>query len=558
MTSSRISSVPVSRRALLSVAAAVAPAAFFGLRPMVSLAQDAVAETPEAPAAAVPQPFSYDILTEQMKALATQPFAVQAAPEGFLGELDYDDYRLINFRDKAMRWKEAGTPFRLGAFHMGWLFPEPVRLYEVKGEAATEMLFSTDDFEYRNELAERVPEHAELPGVAGFRLNHPLNRPDFLDELGSFVGASYFRFLGRGSAYGLSARGLAVNTATSQGEEFPRFSNFYLEPDAGGGDVVTVYATLEGPSVTGAYRMVVRPGSETTVDVTARLFFRQDVEQLGVAPLTSMFFYSEKNRTDFDDFRPNVHDSDGLLIERRGGDRIWRPLNNPKILSGSYFGEENPLRFGLHQRDRKFESYQDTGAFYEKRPSLDIEPLGDWGKGVVRLVEIPTDLEANDNIVAYWIPEQPAKAGDAREYSYRMHWGDRALDAKEKLAHVDETRAGLGGVAGLPPEVGQRKFVIDFKGGMLGQMPQDVTLPPLKRFPPAKDQGPDSMIQPIVTVANGEIAGMTLDKLAGTDIWRLAVDVSAADNAVVELSAHVAGYGQKLTEVWLYQWVNVK
>lgn len=521
----------VSRRALLHVAATIAPAAF--LLPAALRAQETA-----APADAAVQQFSFDLLTDQMRVLATQPHVTAPPPEGFLGELTYDEYRLIRFRDDHARWNEPGSNFRLAAFHMGWLFPEPVRIYEVANGQSVEMRFSTDDFEYLNELVERVPEHASLPGVAGFRLNFPLNRPDKLDELAAFVGASYFRALGRGSAYGLSARGLALNTATSQGEEFPRFSNFYMERGPAGSEALTVYATLEGPSATGAYRFVIRPGATTTMDVTARLFFRKDVEELGIAPLTSMFLFSEKNRAKFDDFRPNVHDSEGLRIVRADGDVIWRPLNNPPQLAGSYFEEVSPRSYGLFQRDRDFQNYQDTGAHYERRPSVEVELLGDWGKGAVRLVEIPSDLEANDNIVAYWVPEAKAKAGDALEFSYRLHWGDLPHDDSEALAWVYETRAGHGGFAGVEAKKGTRKFVVDFKGGLLAQLEAEAS------------------VEPVVTISNAELTGTTLEKIAGTDIWRLVIDISADPGVVVELSAHLAGYDRRLTEMWLYQWVS--
>jgi len=530
----------LSRRALLCIAGAAVPIAAFV--PVGAFAQetDKSTEAGASETVAAPQQFSFDLLTEEMRVLSTQPHVTSPAPEGFLGDLTYDDYRLIRFRDDRSRWADEPTRFRLAAFHMGWLFPEPVRLFEVQDGMASEMHFSTDDFEYLNDLVERVPEHAELPGVAGFRLNHPLNRPDKWDELVAFVGASYFRALGRNSAYGISARGLALNTATAQGEEFPRFSRFYMERDSAGGPSITVYAALESPSVTGAYRFVITPGTETVMDVTCRLFFRQDVVELGIAPLTSMFLFSEKNRAEFDDYRPNVHDSDGLRIVRADGDVNWRPLNNPPQLTGSYFAEIAPRRFGLHQRDRFFDSYQDTGARYERRPSLDVEPLGDWGKGNVRLVEIPSDLEANDNIVAYWIPEAPAKAGDAREFAYRLHWGDLAHDPGEPLAYVFETRSGHGGFAGVEAQQGTRKFVVDYKGGLIGVME------------------PDAEIQPVVSIANGEITGTVLEKIAETDIWRLVIDISAADGAVVELAAHLAGYDRRLTENWLYQWINAK
>lgn len=519
----------LSRRHFLAATAAIAST--FPLR--------LSAQESGTPADAAPQQFSFDILSEEMRLLSTEPHRVPEPVGGFLAELDYDDYRLVRFRPDRMRWASETSTLALAAFPMGWLFKEPVILYEVAGGMATEMRFTTEDFEYVNDLGDRIPPMTDMPGVAGFRLHHPLNRPDVMDELVAFVGASYFRALGRGSAYGLSARGLALNTATATGEEFPRFSRFYMERGTGPG-LITIYAALESPKVTGAYRFVFFPGATTTIEVTARLFFREDVEELGIAPLTSMYLYSEKNHTQFDDFRPKVHDSDGLRILRADGEAIWRPLNNPPRLSGSYFPETAPRSFGLHQRERDFEQFQDTEANYHRRPSLDIEPMGDWGNGHVRLVEIPSDLEANDNIVAYWVPEAPARAGDSREFAYRMHWGDLPLDPADPIAHVEVTRAGHGGVAGVEIEDGLRKFVIDFRGGFLDRL------------------GAEAEIAPVVTVANGEVISNVLQRVPQNGVWRLFIDVRAEDDAVVELSAHLAGYGRKLTENWLYQWINAR
>ena len=525
---SRMSSVgsPIpllSRRRLLSAVAVVAAAMPLGLH-----AQET--GTPDA----APQQFSFDILTERMRALAAEPFAPAEPVDGVLADLDYDDYRLVQFRPDRWRWSDGG-PWRLAAFPMGWLFKEPVHLFEVSGGLAQPMRFGPEDFDYLNDLGSRIPPLTGMPGVAGFRLHHPLNRPDVLDEVVAFIGASYFRALGRGSAYGLSARGLALNTATAQGEEFPRFTAFWLDRSGPG---LTICAALDSPSATGAFRFVLQPGAATVMEVTARLFFRADVEELGIAPLTSMYLFSEKNRVDFDDYRPNVHDSDGLRILRSDGAVIWRPLNNPPRLTGGYFPETAPRRFGLHQRDRRFASYQDPEAQYHRRPSLDVEPLGDWGRGHVRLVEIPSDQEANDNIVAYWVPEAPAKAGEAREYAYRLHWGDLPLDPLDDLAHVAETRAGHGGISGIRATDGKRKFVVDWTGGALSRLP------------------PDAQVTPVVSVSNAEIVSTVLIYVPESDVWRLVLDVAAADDAVVELAAHLAGYGRKLSEDWLYQWIN--
>ncbi len=524
---------PASRRAFLVNGAALGALLVSSSLPNLALAEET------APAAPAPLAFSFDILTGAMRARAAAADPVAPPMADFLAALSYDDYQLIQFWPKRTRWSEAGSSWRVLPFHVGWLFKEPVKIHEVADGMASEMAFTTADFEYRGALKDRVPKDFTLPGVAGFKLNHPLNRADQFDEIISFVGASYFRALGQGNAYGLSSRGLAINTGMSKAEEFPRFTGFWLEKPAPGSATVTVYAALDSASVTGAYRFVITPGIDTTVDVTARLFFRAEVDELGIAPLTSMFLYAEVNRQRFDDFRPQVHDSNGLRIVRADGDVIWRALNNPQQLASSYFGETRPRRFGLHQRDRDFAAYQDAEARYERRPSVDIEPLGDWGQGRIRLVEIPSTLEVHDNIVAYWVPDQKPAAGSSLELSYRMHWGRLPETLADDRAIVLETRGGVGGAAGndTPPDT--RKFVVDFQGGMLSRLPAD-----------------DAEVKPVVTVTNGKAEVMTLHRVEGTDIWRLVVDIASEPGAVCELSAHVAGYGRKLTEIWMFQWVR--
>lgn len=513
---------PISRRGfLLATAAAV-------LAPAAAPAETGLAEG---------QAFSFDLLTAEMQARAAQPWLPPVRPEGFLADLTYDDWRHIVFRDDAARWATPGVQFRLGAFHTGWLYGEPVRLYDVSDGMVKDMRFATGDFRYQGPLAGKVPD-GDLPGVAGFRLNYPLNRPDTFDELVAFLGASYFRALGQGSAYGLSARGLALNTATGTAEEFPRFAAFYLERPAPGAVEVALSAALDSPSVTGAFRFVIRPGKTTEMDVTARLFFRTDVEEIGIAPLTSMFLFDEKNRAAFDDYRPRVHDSNGLRMVERDGDVLWRPLNNPAALGNSVF-EGAKARFGLHQRGRDFRDYQDAEAHYERRPSLDVEPLEDWGPGAVRLVEIPTDREVHDNIVAFWVPEgRGAKAGEARAFRYRLHWGNLDEAAPDALAEVTSFKAGLAGVSGVENPADARKFVIDFAG------------PPLAELPP------DADITPVVTHSAGEILSQTLERVDDVGVWRLVIDIAAPGQPLVELSAHLAGFGRKLTETWLYQWAH--
>jgi glucans biosynthesis protein len=484
-------------------------------------------------------PFSFDWLTERMRTAASGDPEPREQIDGFLTKLDYDDYQRVRFNRDRNRWADVeNAPFHLNAFHLGWLFNEPVHLYQIENGEAVPMPFSTADFDY-SDVKTEVPANFEMAGVAGFRVMTPLNRADLYDELGAFLGASYFRILGRDTLYGLSARGLAVNTGMSNGEEFPRFTEFWIEKPVEGAEDLVIYAALRSESVTGAYRFVLHPGDTTVVDVTARLFMRRDVQQLGVAPLTSMFLFGGADPGAFGDFRPAVHDSDHLVLNTRGGDTFVRPLVNPARLGNSYLSAQDPQSFGLIQRERDFDQYLDAQAHYERRPSLIVEPVGDWGAGSVRLLEIPSDLEGNDNIVAYWVPGSPARAGDALEFTYRLHWGlAPAGDRSVERARILRTRVGKGGVAGVNETSDAIKFVIDFEGGTLGELPADAD------------------IEPKVTVLRGELTQAILSPVSGTDLWRLVIEAVPGSQGSMELQAALSGYGRTLSETWLYQWVS--
>ena len=484
---------------------------------------------------AAAQEFSFDFLTQQMKERAGQPYKSAAIQlQGPLADLNYDRHRAIRYRPDRAVWKGV-APFEIQAFHMGWLFNEPVHLYAVEGGRARLISVSAADFEYRAPLEADDFANVELPGVAGFRIHHELNRPGVMDELAAFLGSSYFRALGRGNVYGLSARGLAVNTATEGGEEFPRFDAFYIEKPAENAEHVTVWATMDSQRLTGAYQFIITPGNDTAMEVTARLFLRENVQRLGVAPLTSMFLFARNNRSAFRDYRNGVHDSDGLRIVRQNGDELWRSLNNPSRLATSFFTEENPRAFGLFQRDRDFGNYQDAGAHYEQRPSAVVEPLDDWGRGNVVLIEIPTDLEINDNIVAFWFPEGEMKAGQELEYRYRLRWG--ALDTSTtNLARVHALRAGQGGVSGVQIEDGVQKFVVDFAGG------------------PLESVGGEDELESTLRVTNADIRQSTLSRIGANGMWRLVIDIDSVRDNPVELSAFLSLNGTPMSEVWLYQW----
>lgn len=396
----------------------------------------------------------------------------EALPE-WMKSLTYDQYRDIRFDPEKALWGDAKLPFRAMFFHPGYLFREPVTIEEFTETHRQRVRLSEAFFDY----GPLIKGHGELPadgGFAGFRLHAPLNNPDVFDELAVFQGASYWRALGKAQRYGISARGIAVDTgAEGASEEFPAFREFWLKKPQEGDDHAEIFALLDGPSYSGAYRFSVTPGDETVIGVKAVLFARKEVKRLGIAPMSSMFWFGENSRRRFDDFRPEVHDSDGLAIRMGSGERIWRPISNDTgNLGFSFFKMEKCEGFGLLQRDRRFSAYEDGEAAYDLRPSLWIEPTSDWGAGSVMLMEIPTGNELADNSVAMWLPETTPKAGDRVEFDYRQHW-TMEEDPSQAGGHVVATRTGTHE---WQPE--QRTMIVEFEGedlvGKDGDMPEAV------------------------------------------------------------------------------------
>ena len=487
--------------------------------------------------------FGFGALVAKAKAQAKEKYAgVRSELPDALAALQYDGYRKITFDRSHSRWQDTDH-FRVHAFHPGWLFKDPVKIYEVDDGKLLSFKFKAEDFEYHDPELSSSLSAVEFPGVAGFRLLTPLNVDGRMDELVAFLGASYFRALGSGNVYGLSARALAIDTASGKPEEFPRFSAFYLPKPEVSSDKVTVWAELDSPSVTGAYQFVFRPGQRTEVDVTAHLFFRRDVERLGVAPLTSMFLYGENDRGRFDDFRPQVHDSDGLKLEFADGRTAWRPLTNPTQLQLSFLSAQHPAGFGLMQRDTKLENYQDLEARYDQRPSLWIEPQGDWGQGAVLLAEIPTDQEVNDNIVAFWSPAQEVKAGDELSFRYKMFWGDEVQQTSRRLLPVVHTRTGKAGHSASEDDAMRRKFVVDFDASEFAE--SGLRGVQLARAKPE-----------IASAAlNGTVDHTSLIYIPELEVYRVVLDISREAHEVpVELHLKLLLEGQPVSEEWFYQW----
>jgi periplasmic glucans biosynthesis protein len=478
-----------------------------------------------------PQPFSPDLVRERARALAAQPFepADDGLPE-VLTELDYDQHRAIHFRSDMALWHGLGLDVQAQFFHLGYHFKTPVHIYEVVDGAAREVLYTPELFDFGQNGFK--PDFPEDLGFAGFRLHAPLNRPDYLDELAVFLGASYFRALGRNQRYGISSRGVAIDTGLPKQEEFPAFRRFWLERPAPGADETVVHALLDGPSLSGAYSFKIRPGDATVMDIEATLYPRQAIELLGIAPLTSMFLFGPNDRQGVDDFRPQVHDSEGLQIWSGSGEWFWRPLVNPEQLRLSLFSDKDPKGFGLMQRTRAFEEYEDLEARYGLRPSLWVEPVEGWGQGHVRLIEIPSPAEVNDNIVAFWVPRAPVEAGSEWRFKYRLYWSMEA-PVKPELAQTAATRVGMGGP---PPDGESRKFVIDFQGGQVKDLPADAP------------------VEAAMAIANGEVTQLITRKNDVTSGWRVSFDLHPGGSDPVELRCTLRLGDKALSETWVYQW----
>jgi glucans biosynthesis protein len=482
------------------------------------------------------RPFSFDSLRSQAKALAARGYATPATPAAsIIRGIDFDKVQKIRFRPEDALWRgqaEMTTP--VSFFHLNKYALEPVRIFALDAPSpakmsAREIIYSSAYFDYGESGLD--PDALGRLGFSGFRANNAQDNPsDWL----AFQGASYFRSAGEDNQYGASARGIAINTALSTPEEFPRFSQFWL---AEAGETLTVYALLEGPSLAGAYKIDCTRHGTVVMDVHCDLFFRGPVERLGIAPLTSMYWYGENQRDRAPDWRPEIHDNDGLAIWTGKGERIWRPLINPPALQTNSFVDSSPKGFGLMQRDRDFANYQDDSAFYNKRPGIWVEPKTDWGAGAVQLVEIPTNDEIHDNIVAFWRPEKPVKSGDALSFDCRLYWQDGEPGYPAELARVVATRIGRAGIPGAESwPADARKFALDFEGGALAGM------------------GVRFDIMPVVTSSGAAPTGAYATKLVGTNRWRALFDVPVNGKQPIDLRCYLKLGDKTLSETWIYQY----
>lgn len=478
--------------------------------------------------------FDFKDVIDKARTLAQQSYQAPLSIPRFMQELNYDQYQNIRFKPEQSLWWTSHSRFQVMLISPGLFYRHSVKLHVIDAEGVHDIPYRKDSFTFPDEeLERRVPPDL---GYAGFKLTYPLQDANTQNQFLVFAGASYFRGVARDNTFGISGRGIAVDTGLGSGEQFPSFVEYWLERPGKDATATKFYGLLDGKSVTGAYRFTVYPGMPTRLKVEARLFTRDAIELLGIAPLTSMFYYGDNSPRPMGQWRSQVHDSDGLLIHNGvSGEWLWRPLLNPRNLEMNYFQTENMLGFGLLQRDDQFSHYQDLGAHYETRPSAWVETQGDWGKGQVVLVELPTDSETNDNIVAFWKPQEPVNEDQSLTYNYTVSFGDRTV-ANEPAGQVINTFVGDGNMVGGGNVAGAYRLIVDFAGGPLAKLPANAPV-----------------LSSVVAGDNAEVLEQFVEYAPSGHFWRLSILAKPAKEKPLSLRAFLSKDGQTITETWTYR-----
>jgi glucans biosynthesis protein len=479
------------------------------------------------PAASAPIPFTADFVSDLARSLAQKAYVAPATdlPEPF-ASLTYERYVAIRRKREALIWVNEQTGFALEPLHRGFIFASPMDLYIVDGGVARRLVYDQSQYDFGGlQVPAKIPDI----GFSGFRVLQAHAGEDFV-ETAIFQGASFFRALARGQNLGVMARALSIRTADPRGEEFPIFRAIYVEKPTLAADTLVAHALFDSPSLTGAYSFTLRPGEATILDTELTLFPRVAVDNFGLAPMQATYLFGPINRRHADDVRPGVYESTGLQMLNGNGEWLWRPISNPETLQISAFVGQNPRGFGMLQRDRAFDDFEDDEQHWERRPSLWIEPLDDWGDGMVELVEIPSESEVNDNIVAHWRPKQGLTPGTEARFAYRQFWCWTAPE-HHPLAVVRQSFGGHG-ASGR-----RRRFLVEFFGDVFAD--------------PQQSSDPKAAIS-VVSPTTAFPPQTYLSRSAKT--FRVVFDIDPGGEQYAELRLVVENAGKSISETWLYRW----
>lgn len=502
-------------------------------------AQPAPAPAPPAPAQPAPPPvpgfalgpptpFPSAFVTDAARALAKQPY--KALPNDLpdaLTKLSYDQYVTIRAKPEAVIWANDNFGFAIEPLHRGFIFSSPVTINLVSQGQARKVIYDPSKFDFGTLPVPRLGD----VGFSGFHILLPQTGKT-LSEIAAFQGASFFRAIAQGQRFGTLARALSINTADARGEEFPAIRSFWIEQPNLATNALVIHALIDSQSMTGAYRFTLHPGEATIIDTECTLFARAKVENLGIATMSATVVSDPIDHRRPDDIRTTIADIAGLQMATGHGEWLWRAVSNRETLQISTFVDENPHGFGFVQRDRNFHDYQDDDQHWEARPSLWIEPIGDWGAGGVELVEIPNNnSESNDNVIAYWRPKQVLAAGSETSFAYRQFWCWTPPD-QPALALVTDTRSGKGS----NPQ--RRRFLVEFNGEGLADAQQS------------------GAIKPILSVTPGTVIFIKSYPLPNTKTYRVMFEIDTGNEAASELRLVLQLAGKAISETWLYRWTR--
>ncbi len=475
---------------------------------------------------APPVPFAPGFVTDQARALSKKPFKAPAAdlPDPFRG-LTFDQYAAIHARPEARVWATEAIGFAIEPLHRGFLYSSPVELNLVAAGQSFRLVYDPKLFDLG---ALRPPAKMGDIGFSGFRALVP-QEGGGLREIASFQGANFFRALAPGQVPGLVSRALAVRLADPKGEDVPVFRSIWIEKPSLVSSALVIHAVIDSETIVGAFRFTVHPGEATIIDTECTLFARVALDNFGLGPISATHLLGFMDHRRFDDLRPNVGEVCGLQMYTGAGEWLWRPVTNRETLQISTFIDDKPRGFGFLLRDRAFQDYDDEDQHWEKRPSLWIEPLGEWGQGGVQLIEIPTESEGNDNILCFWRPKQPLAAGSETAFAYRQFWCWNPPERPD-LARAVTSRSGRGSSAK------RRRFFVEFQGDGLAD--------------PARAAG----LKPTVTATNGAVSGVRGFPGRDAKTYSVVFELEPGADQSSELRLLLEAQGKPASETWLYRW----
>ncbi|KNY20406.1 glucan biosynthesis protein D [Methylobacterium sp. ARG-1] len=464
MTTAAGSAAVPTRRAVL--AGAVGTAAGF----LPAIPRAAEPDRGTYPATTLPgagAPFEANTLADIARARAAAPYAAPRTDDvpAVLKGLSRDAYEAIHPVPGRAVWAGRDFGYEIEPLLRGSIFDTPVSLFTVENGRVQPLAYDKDSLIAAN-IA--LPELTADTAFSGFRLRARFSDGGDVSNFALFQGASFFRLVAEGQDFGINARALALRPADSRGEEFPLFRALFIEAPAPGQPIV-VHALVESESATAAFKLTLTPGREASVaGIDGTVFARAELDHIGLGGMQGSYLFGPLDRQKVDDLRAAAFSVEGLSIRNGYGEPIWRPVHNPEALQVSAFLDRGPKGFGLMQRARAYDDFEDDRRHWEQRPSLWIEPQDDWSEGAVTLLEIPSDSELNENVFAYWRPKAKLTKGGEMRFLCRQHWSKGWPDPlPPELARVKDSRCGRGSTGT------RRLFAVDFQGDGLAR-PEEI------------------------------------------------------------------------------------